>query len=370
MSHTLVGLKAFLKFAAEYRLGFWTSLYLPFLSSSFPLPARDKYAAVRSGEVFIPIEVEAMIVRWIYERAKNSENLPTRQLSDAALIACNYQFAMRPKQIGLLRRRDCRVLRSAAGELSVHITFKMIKQRTDSLSRTPLIRRVKREWAPIFSEIYGRNMNEAGDAFLLGHQSSESVGRRIAELLLEITNDNWTATDLRHSGAMRQVDAGACAEDLAEFMGHSTLESGLVYFDTSATQAERVNQALGISETYQQMAKMGRERFISSDDLAKLKGDQQIAGAPHGISIAGIGGCTSGQPSYPYNPVTACYGCPKFMPVSDLAIHNQVLSDFRTVVKLFYESSRGESESPAYLQLKRTISEVNSVIQELESANG
>ena len=175
---------------------------------------------------------------------------------------------------------------------------------------------------------------------------------------------------MRHSGAMRQVDAGASAEDLAEFMGHSSLESGLVYYDTSATQAERVNQALGISETYQNLARLGTARFISNDELSKLKDDQQIAGVPHGIAIAGIGACQTGQPSCPYNPITACYGCPKFMPVRDISIHRQVLNDFRGVVKFFYDSSRGETESPAYLQLKRTISEVHSVINELEDPDG
>jgi hypothetical protein len=57
------------------------------------------------------------------------------------------------------------------------------------------------------------------------------------------------------------------------------------------------------------------------------------------------------------------------MPVGDINIHMKVLSDFRSVVRFFYDASRGESESPAYLQLKRTISEVNSVIDELGYQN-
>jgi hypothetical protein len=80
---------------------------------------------------------------------------------------------------------------------------------------------------------------------------------------------------------MRRVDAGASAEELAEFMGHSSLESGLVYFDSSATQAERVNEALGISETYQRLAVLGKDRFISHEDLATLS-------VPHLSSTCGM----------------------------------------------------------------------------------
>jgi integrase len=364
------GLKSLLKFVAERRLAAWTPLYLPFISASLPLPHHDKFATIRSGDAFISIEEEARLVRWIYEKAASSQSLCDKDLIDAALIICNYQFAMRPKQIGLLRRRDCRVLQLGDGRVSVHLNFRMIKQRTASAARTPLPRKIKREWAIIFSEIFNRGESHPGDAYLFGYVTSASVSTRLGLLIREILGSERSANDLRHSGAMRQVDAGASAEDLAEFMGHSSLETGLVYFDASPTQAERVNQALGISETYQRLATLGKERFISMDELAKLKGEQQIAGVPHGIAIAGIGGCKTGQPACPYNPITACYGCPKFMPVGDIEIHKKVLSDFREVVKFFYDASRGESESPAYLQLKRTISEVNCVIDELGTQNG
>jgi integrase len=363
------GLKALLRYAAEKRLGQWTPLYLSFITASLPLPPTgDKFAAVRSGLVFLSVDEEAKLVRWIYEKAGDATKLSDDTLNDAALIVCNYQFAMRPKQIGMLRRRDCRIVHNVSeNTLSVHLTFKMIKQKTGSTALVPLIRKIKREWAPLFAEIIERGKEQSGDVFLLGHKSAVSVSKRLTDLLLSILSTSRSATDLRHSGAMRQVDAGASAEELAEFMGHSSLETGLVYFDSSPTQAERVNQALGISETYQRLARLGKERFISYDELAALKGEQQIAGVPHGMPIAGIGGCETGQPSCPYNPVTACYGCPKFMPVNEVTIHKQVLANFREVVKFFYEASRGESESPAYLQLKRSIAEVVAVIDELEN---
>jgi hypothetical protein len=160
------------------------------------------------------------------------------------------------------------------------------------------------------------------------------------------------------------VDAGASEEELAAFMGHTDLNTGLVYFNSSRSQAERINQALGISSTYQNVMKVAHSQFISADELAGLKGDQQIAGVPHGIPIAGIGGCELGQPSCPNNPVISCYGCSRFMPIASARIHVQVLEDLREVMKFFYVSSHAERGSPA-LQLEGTIAKVQAVIDEL-----
>jgi hypothetical protein len=180
------------------------------------------------------------------------------------------------------------------------------------------------------------------------------------------SNDRGTPTDLRHTAAQRLVDAGASHEELAEFLGHSHIQTGLVYYATSATHAERVNRALGASDIYRRVAKIAHDRFISSEELTQLKGDQQIAGVPHGVPIAGIGGCSSGQPACPYNPITSCYGCRKFMPLHDKTMHERVLAEMREVVIFFDQSSRGDTRSPAYLQLQRTIAEIQAVIVELE----
>ncbi|MGO4378009.1 tyrosine-type recombinase/integrase [Pseudoduganella sp. RAF53_2] len=322
------GLKALLVFLAERKIGKWRPAYLPFISSALPLPPADKFSRVRRRDVFISIEDEARLVRWIEEHAVAAKKESLASLVDTALIICSYQFAMRPKQIGILRRRDCRIISPPGGSCSVHLTFRMIKQRDDSMKRMPLVRRVKREWAIIFSEIFTRTEHRPGSDYFLGYTDAASISVRIRELLLEVTGVAWSARDLRHSGAMRMVDAGASAEELAEYMGHSSLESGQVYYATSATQVERVNQALGISDTYRQVAHMGTTGFIHPEELRKLKGEQQVAGVPHGIPIAGIGACTTGQPSCPFNPVTACYGCPKFLPISDQSIHQEVLRVF------------------------------------------
>ena len=54
------------------------------------------------------------------------------------------------------------------------------------------------------------------------------------------------------------------------------------------------------------------------------------------------------------------------MPLHDKTMHERVLAEMREVVLFFEQSSRGDVRSPAYLQLQRTIAEIQTVIEELE----
>ena len=322
---------------------------------------------------FLSADEEAAIVRYLDEtsdlvRASGWSRLAYEALCDAAMVLCSYQFAMRPIQVAMLTMRDIRIWKPEPDtEPTVHLTFLMVKQQ-GKLRKRPMVRRVKQEWGILFialvayADSQGRNANDR----VFGVSSNHEAGSRIARRLERLIGDDARAMDLRHTAAQRLVDAGASHEELAEFMGHSHVQTGLVYYDTSATHAERVNRALGASDIYRRVAKIAHDRFILPEELTILKGEQQIADVPHGIPIAGIGGCTSGQPACPYNPVTSCYGCRKFMPLHDRSMHEQVLAAMREVVVFFDQSSRGDTRSPAYLQLQRTIAEIQTVIEELE----
>jgi hypothetical protein len=279
---------------------------------------------------------------------------------------------MRPVQIALLTNRDVKVIQTSqnAESVSVHLTFKTVKQRNKS-SGHPLLRKVKDEWTPLFIELSNHflGLQIDGDARFFRVISSHEVAHRISTLAESIIGVPTNATDLRHTAAQRLVDAGANQEELAEFMGHTDVTTGLVYFQTSQTQAELVNRALGISPVYQRVIKIAHDQFISKADLEALKVEQQIAAVPHGIPISGIGGCNLGQPNCPSNPITSCYGCRKFMPLNDSTIHIQVLEDLREVVIFFNIESNGDITSPAYMQLQSTISGVQQVIQEIEDGN-
>ncbi len=369
------GLKWLLRMFCEYQLCCWSLSYEQYISEVLPSPSRDKFRTVRTGDAFLSVADEAKIVRFLDKITasivSNAAKISSKFLESTGMLLCSYQFAMRPVQIAMLTLSDVRIWNDIE-ELppTVHLTFKMVKQRSRRATK-PLTRRVKREWSPIFVEIVRRRSlveKPAGVNRLFSIASSQDVSANIIELASRIVGSYVTATDLRHTAAERLVDAGVSQEELAEFLGHADISTCQVYFRSTANQAERVNKALGISNIYQKVAKIAHARFISSDELANLKDEQQIAGVPHGISIAGIGGCSTGQPSCTFNPITSCYGCHKFMPISDLEIHKRVLADMRGLVKLFFDISKVEENLPAYLQLKRTITCIQSIIEELEES--
>ncbi|MBI4996679.1 MAG: site-specific integrase [Rhodocyclales bacterium] len=366
-------LKSLLRHMCQFRLLAWSPEYTEFLFT-LPLPAVDKLPSVRTGESFLAVDEEAALVAYFDDLTQtirqHTRDVSDTELRDAAVLVCSFQFGLRPMQIGMLKMCDVRIWNELnEPDPSVHLTFRMIKQRSRSAA-LPMVRKVKREWSWLFVELYARSVQRGiqGSDRIFGVSSARAIATVIRNATARLLPVGRCATDLRHTAAQRLVDAGASQEELAEFMGHSDIDTGLVYFQTSPTQAERVNRAMGISSIYRQVAKIAHERFISAEELASLKEDQQIGAVPHGIPIAGIGACSIGQPACPSNPATACYGCFKFMPINNPEIHRHVLADFRSVVALFSEASKNDEKSPAYVQLKRTISNVLSIISELEGS--
>jgi hypothetical protein len=158
------------------------------------------------------------------------------------------------------------------------------------------------------------------------------------------------------------ADAGATKDELAEFLGHTALDTCLVYFEQAPTQVARLNQALARSPIYTAIVEVARTKTIDKDELLRLTGDQQVAGCPHGIPISGIGACTLGVSVCAKNPVLSCYVCRKFIPVADRLVHQHVLDELRPVVEHFCSASKEEGTQPAYSQLARTLAAVESVM--------
>jgi integrase len=368
---TLTSLKWLLAFLCRLNFMSWTSDYATFVSKALTIPVTGNYAAVRSGDAFLTIEEESRLVRWFDDSARKVESLDLSAVEEACVLVSSYQFGMRPKQLGMIHMRDCKVRKSYEDQsIIVHLTFKMIKQRDSALSNLPLVRKVKREWAPLYARLVELKCDVSPAAFLFGFTSRVELSLALNGKLREIlgNDSDRTSYDLRHSMAQRLVDGGASHEELAAALGHSQLATGLIYFRQSVNQVQIINKALGLSEIYTTVVRIAKNKFISEKELAQLKGEQQVAGVPFGIPIAGIGGCQTGQPACPYNPVTACYGCGKFTPVSDIELHTQVLKEFRGVVNMFREAGRGDSASPAFLQLQRTIAAVQDVLKDLGAA--
>lgn len=372
-SHTYQTTKILIKYLCQFSIGEWNTGFIA-LVSSLSLPFVDKYANVRSGNVFLSNIEESQIINFLNRVCKTPTNIiPSspkliKEIKDAAILCCLYQFGVRPIQLASVKLKDIKIWQgNNEDDRSTHITFKKVKQRSSEKSIT-LTRKIKKEWASIINNLHQIQCSKGlkDNDRLFGLDSAAKMTICIKKILHALLDNNRSANDLRHTAAQRLVDAGATHEELANFLGHSDLDSGLVYFDISANQAERVNKALGISNVYSKVARIAHDKFINEAELQHLKGEQQIAGVPHGIIITGIGGCSMGQPICPYNPITSCYGCYKFMPINDLAIHQQVLKDMRKVVNSFITSGRSDDNTPAFLQLKHTINNIQSIIFELQ----
>jgi hypothetical protein len=188
------------------------------------------------------------------------------------------------------------------------------------------------------------------------------------DLTEELTGDAWSPTDLRHTAAQRLADGGISHVGLTEFMGQTSDRIANVYFDKSPAQAQRINEALAISPIYSNLAKIAKTKTIDKAALLGLPSDQQIGAAPHGVPIAGIGGCGLGQSLCMKNPVLACYTCSRFMPLDEPKVHEDVLENLRPIVTEFAAASRNNQQSPAYGQLKGTLDAVRRVVEDL-SAN-
>ncbi len=91
-----VGLKAFLGFLAKRNLYGWTPTYLDFIAGTLPTPSRDKYAGVRTGDVFLPVEEEAAIVNYLDELVATSiqdaEKLDDETLRRGGMLLCSYRW--------------------------------------------------------------------------------------------------------------------------------------------------------------------------------------------------------------------------------------------------------------------------------------
>jgi integrase len=368
------GLRAMLHSLCRLNIGLWT----PSASSivkGFASPKRDKYRVVRTGECFLPLDQQAIIVSHIdsvcADLAIDTRSIEGDDLREVCMLVLAYQYALRPGQTARVEIVDVKFYNTGA----VHVVFYIIKQRRER-KRIRVTRRIKREWGPLFNELVKRRENGAikpkGDvpARLLFGLTPGAISGAIIDLTSELTGEPWTPTDLRHTAAQRQADSGISHAGLTEFLGHSSIRIANVYFDTSPSQAQRVNEALAISPIYSNLARIAKTKTIDKAMLLRLPADQQIGAAPHGIPIAGIGGCNLGQSLCVKNPVLSCYGCTKFLPLNDPVIHEEVLESLRPVVNDFAAASRNNKQSPAYAQLKFTLDAVRVVVEDLKSDSG
>ena len=352
-------------------VGSWSADYEDFVNA-LPHRRADPYKAALAGDCFIPIAQQAAMTAHFDEVAaliaSGAHEVSTETLRTACALIVSYQFGVRPGQAVRLKLDDVRMHPTDA----VHLRFLVTKQKNQR--PTYRLRRVKREWCPILTEYGRRRQKEAHppgvhpESFFCLQTREFRV--RIEEASESLTGRRWSATDFRHTGAQRLADAGASHEEIQDYLMQSQARTANLYFAASATQAAKVNRAMGLSQVYGAVAEIARTRIIDKAKLIKLPEERQIGGMPHGIPIAGIGACGVGQPNCTKNPVMSCYGgCSKFLAVRDASIHEQVADDLRSVVREFYQVERETASSPAYAQLRHVIETADRLAKDIRDGN-
>ena len=369
----LFGLKSLLYFFCSASLGDWGDGRESFLRS-LRWPKYQTGAAVLDGSAISSVREEMLIIAHldlVSRRVENAETVPRVQLLAHCLLCICYEHGLRPVQIGRIDLANFRTYQGNDGHPVVHFTAFRAKKR-QAADKTPFVRKIKREWAaPFVAWLHHRNQ-EFEAARRAPTPSDKAFPIPISEIITtvgdiveSVTGTRRTATDLRHSAAQRLVDAGATVEEVADFLGHSHMETSLVYFEASAAQGPNINKALAASPIYSRIVDVARNGYIDRAGLEVMEGEHQIGAVPHGIPVSGIGACNLGQSLCTLNPAMSCYTCRKFIPIDEADVHRQVLSDFRGVVRFFYDESRGEKQSPAYMQLRTTLDAVQHVIADL-----
>lgn len=370
-----IALKSLLNFFCDQGIGPWSMDYALFVAGLPYGEKRDKYRSVRDGEVFLTTQEEGLIVEYfdgLNEIVKaDKEFVQDGKLRDACLLYWSYQHGLRPLQLSMINLNDVRQHVWNDGPPSIHVKIEYAKQRNNRTKYNPIqTRTMKRDWAWMLSAWLERRKNRANTLDLDRPDSlfgipNVEITRAICNLTEKITRRRRTPTELRHTAAQRQVDAGCSSLELAEFLMHSRVTTGLVYFDFSPTQADRINRALGLSPVYSALSEIIKTRKVDKAKLLGLPDDQQIGAAPHGRPIIGIGGCGIGQSHCRKNPGLSCYTCQKFMPLDEREVHEEARDAVADTVREFIAAAKYDKGNPAFMQLRRTLEGIEQVLDDI-----
>lgn len=236
-------------------IGFWRPEMRPYVSQ-LESPIQDIYKTVRTGECFLPLNHQSLLIDYLDELSdsvrKAPETQPTIKLRNACILVITHQYGCRPGQIARIKTTDVRCYENG----TVHLAIPLLKQRGNEALRR-VTRRMKPEWCSIFIEYTARRcdtVSSGSPADSYFNLPPQRLSAALSNLTEEITGTRWSPTDLRHTAAQRLADAGTSHIALSEFMGHATTLTANVYFDASPTQAQRINQALAISTIYSNVA--------------------------------------------------------------------------------------------------------------------
>lgn len=367
--------KALLYFFCDAKLANWEASHANILRSISSPIVTSKHRSVRDGSSIMNFAEERAIVAYFDDLnatilQTEATSIHSIEIRDACILFWSYAHGIRPIQIANRNVSHVRIRTPHDGNPIVHLTFRYAKQRGNA-KLVEQTRKMKRDWTPMMAEwLRRRALDDPTVAIdrpnsLFGAAPYE-VTQIVAQVTERITGVRRVPYDLRHSAAQRKADAGCSRFELAEFLMHHDIDTADAYIEMSPTQAEKINQALGMSPLFQAIDKSLKSRSVSVEELNNLPQDQQIGAAPHGHLIAGIGGCSVGQSFCTKTPALACYDCSKFMYLRDPEVHRSARDSVQKIVREFVEAGRTDRVSPAFMQLRNVLETIDAIVEELD----
>ncbi|MGJ7571571.1 site-specific integrase [Variovorax sp. RB2P76] len=358
-------LKAMLKRVCECGVGPWNARLLPMVSrlnTRANEGVRRRTNDIESRIGILPAGEQAAIVHAI-DFAVGADDLSSDDLEGAAGLALIYQHGIRPVQALCLRLEHVQFFADATDDLACVVSFHSAKQQEGR--EFEMLRQMKPEWVPLIARLHATAVAEHRQR-LFSATSSTRLWVMARSLCKQAgTSLKCTSKDLRRTGAQALADAGHSRKSIQQFLGHATEAASKSYVRASLQQAALINTALGASRLYGSIAAIARGEFVTTEQMLAAQEDEQVGAVIGDSLVAGIGLCKSGQANCSYNPVTSCYGCPKFMPAMNLTAHREAVEGIRQQVRVYLQ--RGISEdNPAYRQLTRSLAGVQRVIASVE----
>lgn len=359
-------------FLCEFSLGGWSPDDLEYLNGWKWFSDKENQSTKTSGGYYLLKDEEQAILNY-FDTVSSSDYESYVVLRRALVLYFSYAFGMRPIQIASLREEDIDIVCLEDADV-VHVTFYRSKQRS-SRKKEAILRKIRREWCSIMVDYINspdRSREEKSSRVHLRslfNLTPSLISDLICATSKTITGRKITPTYFRHVAAQRMADLGMSQLELAEFLGHSAIDTCLIYFENSASQAEIVNRALGLSPIYRQVESISKNRYLKDEELYQLPDDKQIGGSAHGIPLAGIGGCSLGQSLCKLSPAISCYTCPKFLPINDVRIHRSVANELSMTVEQFASAGRSDASNPAHTQLSKTMESILGIIDSIENSN-
>lgn len=362
----LAGLfKKLLKLACSAQAGCWSKRLLPLVNS---LDTRansvvSKRTSDREARQGLVSPAQQAVIVSVLDAAATDADLSLFHLEGAAALALIFQHGVRPVQVLCLDVKHVRFFRDASDDLACVVSFHSAKQR--EAKNFEIVRQIKPEWAPLIERLHA-NAVQTGRARLFDTSNSTSLWFRVRRLCeradVELT---CTAPQLRHTGAQTLADAGHSRKSIQHYLGHGHEHSAAVYVRASMQQAELINSALGASKLYGAIRRVALKDFVTLEEVLAAEEDRQVGGIVGDSLIAGIGLCATGQSHCHYNPVTSCYGCPKFMPSLQREAHLEAVEGMRQQVKR-YLTPDDQPQTPAYRQLVHALAGAQQALDTIE----